>query len=27
VIELHNKTATAKGTIVAKKLPHSPDQP
>jgi len=27
VIELHNKTATAKGTIVAKKVPHSPDQP
>jgi ABC-type branched-subunit amino acid transport system substrate-binding protein len=27
VIELHNKTATSKGTIVAKKLPHSPDQP
>jgi hypothetical protein len=27
VIELNNKTATAKGTIVAKKVPHSPDQP
>jgi branched-chain amino acid transport system substrate-binding protein len=27
VIELHNKTAIAKGTIVAKKVPHSPDQP
>ena len=27
VIELHNKTATEKGTIVAKKVPHSPDQP
>jgi hypothetical protein len=27
VIELHNKTVTAKGTIVAKKVPHSPDQP
>jgi len=27
VIELHNKTATQKGTIVAKKVPHSPDQP
>ena len=27
VIELHDKTATAKGTIVAKKVPHSPDQP
>ena len=27
VIKLNNKTATAKGTIVAKKVPHSPDQP
>ncbi|HEY2740986.1 MAG TPA: ABC transporter substrate-binding protein [Gaiellaceae bacterium] len=27
VIELHDKTVTAKGTIVAKKVPHSPDQP
>jgi ABC-type branched-subunit amino acid transport system substrate-binding protein len=27
VIELHNKTVTEKGTIVAKKVPHSPDQP
>jgi branched-chain amino acid transport system substrate-binding protein len=27
VIELNDKTATAKGTIVAKKVPHSPDQP
>jgi branched-chain amino acid transport system substrate-binding protein len=27
VIELNNKTATEKGTIVAKKVPHSPDQP
>ena len=27
VIEINNKTTTAKGTIVAKKVPHSPDQP
>lgn len=27
VVELNNKTAIAKGTIVAKKVPHSPDQP
>ena len=27
VIELNNKKATEKGTIVAKKVPHSPDQP
>jgi branched-chain amino acid transport system substrate-binding protein len=27
VIELNNKTATEEGTIVAKKVPHSPDQP
>ena len=27
VIEINNKTTTAKGTVVAKKLPHSPDQP
>jgi len=27
VIELHDKTATAKGTVVAKKVPNSPDQP
>jgi branched-chain amino acid transport system substrate-binding protein len=27
VIKLNNKKATAKGTIVAKKVPHSPDQP
>ena len=27
VIEINNKTPTAKGTIVAKKVPHSPDQP
>jgi ABC-type branched-subunit amino acid transport system substrate-binding protein len=27
VIEINNKTTTAKGTITAKKLPHSPDQP
>ena len=26
-IEINNKTTTAKGTIVAKKVPHSPDQP
>jgi branched-chain amino acid transport system substrate-binding protein len=27
VIEINNKTATEKGTVVAKKVPHSPDQP
>ena len=27
VVEINNKTTTAKGTVVAKKLPHSPDQP
>jgi branched-chain amino acid transport system substrate-binding protein len=27
VIEINNKTTTAKGTVVAKKVPHSPDQP
>jgi hypothetical protein len=27
VIEINNKKTTAKGTIVAKKVPHSPDQP
>jgi branched-chain amino acid transport system substrate-binding protein len=27
VVEIHNKTTTAKGTVVAKKVPHSPDQP
>jgi branched-chain amino acid transport system substrate-binding protein len=27
VIEINDKTTTAKGTVVAKKLPHSPDQP
>ena len=27
IIELNNKKATEKGTIVAKKVPHSPDQP
>jgi branched-chain amino acid transport system substrate-binding protein len=27
VIELNDKKATEKGTIVAKKVPHSPDQP
>ena len=27
IIELHNKTVIAKGTVVAKKVPHSPDQP
>jgi branched-chain amino acid transport system substrate-binding protein len=27
VIEINNKTTTEKGTVVAKKVPHSPDQP
>jgi branched-chain amino acid transport system substrate-binding protein len=27
VVEINNKTTTAKGTVVAKKVPHSPDQP
>jgi branched-chain amino acid transport system substrate-binding protein len=27
VIKINNKTTTAKGTIAAKKVPHSPDQP
>ena len=27
VIEINNKTTTAKGMVVAKKVPHSPDQP
>jgi ABC-type branched-subunit amino acid transport system substrate-binding protein len=27
VIEINNKTTTEKGTVTAKKLPHSPDQP
>jgi branched-chain amino acid transport system substrate-binding protein len=27
VVEINDKTTTAKGTVVAKKLPHSPDQP
>ena len=27
VIKINNKTTTAKGTVVAKKVPHSPDQP
>jgi len=27
VIEINNKKTTAKGTVVAKKVPNSPDQP
>jgi branched-chain amino acid transport system substrate-binding protein len=27
VIEINNKTTTEKGTVVAKRVPHSPDQP